>query len=128
MSGRTALLICCSKEEAATIRTRAKMERRILSNYVLNVVLRAAGIEEKLSSLLNRSQFLNRTPEIPVRAPGPRTTILIRCSTAEARIVRAAAKRRQIPISSWVLLCLRRSWVAKDARPAGLFPPTMAMQ
>lgn len=102
------------------------MERRILSNYVLNIVLRSAAIEEKLSSLLNRSQFRNRALDMPVRAPGPRTAILIRCSTTEARMVRVAAKRRQIPISSWVLHCLRRSWVAKDARPAGLFQSTVA--
>lgn len=128
MSSRTALLICCSQEEATTIRTRATMERRILSNYVLNIVLRSAAIEEKLSSLLNRSQFRNHTLDMPDRAPGPRTAILIRCSTAEARIVRAAAKRRQLPISSWVLLCLRRAWVARDARPTGLLQSSTAKQ
>jgi uncharacterized protein (DUF1778 family) len=44
---RTALLIRCSKEEAEKIRDAAKRERRTLSGYVLNTILRRISNQEK---------------------------------------------------------------------------------
>jgi uncharacterized protein (DUF1778 family) len=44
---RTALLIRCSKEEAEKIRDAAERERRTLSGYVLNTILRRISNQEK---------------------------------------------------------------------------------
>ena len=43
--GRTALLIRCSKNEGTLISAEAQIERRTVSNYVLNVVMRAVEFE-----------------------------------------------------------------------------------
>ncbi len=48
------------------------------------------------------------------RCPGPRTTMLIRCTTDEAARIRSAAKRRDTTISGFVLHTLRCSWVVAE--------------
>ena len=111
MPGRTSLLINCSVEEALTIRARAKLERRGISGYVLNIVMRSVDFEEKLLAKAGRLQTLRRSLSgTPIRPVRPRTTMLVRCSTAEARRIRRNAKRRDSTISGFVLHCLRRSW------------------
>lgn len=109
MNDRTALLIRCSHTEATIIRNEAKLERRTVNNYVLNIVLRSLQIDERVS-LGGRDRSVYFTP---MSVPGPRSAILVRCSIAEARGIRAAAKQRKTGISSYVLHTLRRTWDVK---------------
>jgi len=103
---RTAILISCSEEEATKIRTRAEYDFRGVSAYVLNIVLRAVELDEKLLG-----QFLKLSPiPAPNRVPGRRTTVLIRCWDDQASRIRAAAQRRSTTISRFVLNCLYRNW------------------
>ena len=122
MSDRTALLICCSKEEAAAIRAQAKEQRRGLSNYVLNIVLRSVDMQEKLSPERAGPWVANRSLQKGPAGPrGPRTAILIRCSTTEATRIRAAAGKRWMPISRFILQCLKRSQDISRAGVVGFF-------
>jgi uncharacterized protein (DUF1778 family) len=115
MNHRDALLIRCSKQEAQTIHERARRERRSLSAYVLEVMGKTLNLEDKLLSHMSQYGAFNRVlSRIPVRTPGPRTEILVRCSDAEARRIRAAARRRDVSISGFVLHALRRSWAVAD--------------
>ena len=123
MPGRSALLICCSVEEIHTIRTEAENVRRPLSNYMVNTVMRAVIVDEKLTKLNGVPQFGRAHYDIPVRPPGARTAILLRCSNSEAKRIRASAKRKQLSISGFVLQCLRRSWNLKTASPTLLSKP-----
>ena len=103
---RTAILISCSEEEATKIRTRAEYDFRGVSTYVLNIVLRAVELDEKLLG-----QFHRLTPlSTRVRVLGRRTAVLVRCSDDQASRIRAAAKRRSTTISGFVLNCLYRNW------------------
>ena len=45
---RTALLVRCTTDEAARIRTEAEKQRRTISGYVLQITLRAMEIEDRL--------------------------------------------------------------------------------
>lgn len=45
---RTALLVRCSEEEAASIRDAAKRERRTISGFILNAVLNRIANQKKL--------------------------------------------------------------------------------
>jgi uncharacterized protein (DUF1778 family) len=103
MGARTALHLCCSKAEQKIIRSQAKSELRTLSGYVLGIVLRALQFEERFKGL-----------PVPVRKKprrvGPRTSILVRCSSADATRIRLAAGRRRTAISAFVLDQLRRAW------------------
>lgn len=122
MSDRTALLICCSKEEAATIRAQAKEQRRGLSNYVLNIVLRSVDMEERLSPRQIGPRVPNRSVQkSPVGMARPRTAILVRCSATEATRIRAAAGKRWMPISRFILQCLKRSQDISRAGVVGFF-------
>lgn len=103
---RTAILISCSEEEATKIRTRAEFDFRGVSAYVLNIVLRAVDLDEKL---LGQFHKLSPLPA-PTRVPGHRTAVLIRCSDEQAFRIRAAAKRRSTAISRFVLNSLNRNW------------------
>jgi hypothetical protein len=103
---RTALLISCSEEEATKIRTRAEYDFRGVSAYILNIVLRAVELDEKL---LGQFQTLVPLPS-RIQVPGRRTAVLVRCSDEQASRIRAAAKRRHTTISGFVLNCLNRSW------------------
>jgi hypothetical protein len=118
MGGRTALLICCSVEEAKKIRSEAAFEHRTVAGYVLNILSRALRLEERLAAQLSRFQQLNRVlARAPVRDPGARTTMLIRCSVEEANHIRIAAKRRDTTISGFVLHCIRRNWHVTLGKP-----------
>jgi uncharacterized protein (DUF1778 family) len=111
MGDRTALLLRCSVEQAKIIHERAESERRTVAAYVLNVVMRAIELEERLLLRLTHYRELNRI--LSRRAlldPGPRTAILLRCSKEEAGRIRMAAKRRDMSISGFILHSLRRSW------------------
>jgi len=103
---RTAILISCSEEEATKVRTRAEYDFRGVSAYVLNIVLRAVELDEKL---LGQFEKLSPLPS-RIRVLGRRTAALVRCSDDQASRIRAAAKRRSTTISGFVLNCLNRNW------------------
>lgn len=120
MVPRTALLIRCSLEEASKIRAEAEIEKRTVSGYVLNIMVRALRIEDKLAAIIHDSN-LNRTlARLPLRMPGPRTAILVRCSVDEAKKIRAAAARRDATISGFVLHSLRSAWRVAAGHPTNL--------
>ena len=110
---RTALLIHCSRREAETIRARARQERRIINGYVLNLLDSFLEFDErlfhKLTSFTHLAALSRKDPR-----QGPRTAILVRCSTVEASRIRVAAKRRQSTISGFVMHCLRQAWLVED--------------
>lgn len=112
MANRTALLIRCSKHEAASIRARAKAERRTISHFVLRIVLQAVEIEETIEGMwVSNPAFREQSRSFhknPQRKVGPRTAILVRCSMEEAERIRAAAHRKNTMISDYVLHCVRR--------------------
>src|SRR5215469_17944987 len=116
MATRTALLIHCLKEEADQIRQRARLDRRTVSGYVLNIVMSAVAFEQRLYVRLNGFRALNQTLARRILRPmGPKTTMLLHCSTEEAKKIRLAAERRETTISGFVIDCLRRFWKASDA-------------
>jgi uncharacterized protein (DUF1778 family) len=117
---RTALLVRCSNEEAQRIRIEAEKQRRTISAYVLQITGRAVEIEERLLARVNppsiTSQIANRKSLL---GAGPRTAILVRCTTSEAERIREAAHRRDLRINAFVLQALRRSW-ASELKPPSL--------
>lgn len=108
---RTVLLIHCSKQHATTIRKQAKVERRTISGYVLNVVMRQVDFEEILVARVARLRALNGTlSESVTFETGPRTTMLLACARRDAKRIRRAARLREVTISGFVLGALNRSW------------------
>jgi|SRR5579872_5525638 len=119
MAKRTALLIRCSVDEAAQIRNLARNENRTISGYVLNIMERTLRIEDRLAARMLAFGGLNLTLlRTPLRAPGPRTAILVRCYVDQADRIRASAARRDTTISAFVLHSLRLAWNAVHGRPA----------
>jgi uncharacterized protein (DUF1778 family) len=118
MPYRTALLIRCSEAEATIIRDQAGIERRTISAYVLDIVLRSLDLEQILSIRWPRASRQKRTRahELMVRG-GSRSAILLRCSQAEARLIRSAASEKGTTISASVLRALRRWWEVQTALP-----------
>jgi uncharacterized protein (DUF1778 family) len=117
---RTALLVRCSTDEAASIRAEAEKQRRTISGYVLQVMIRAIDIEDrlfaKLTGFRSTNQMMSRRALI---APGARTAILVRCNVDEAGRIREAARRRDLPINGFILRALKRVWaVDTNPRPA----------
>ena len=113
MTHRTALIISCSREQAAAIHERAELERRTVSAYVLRILMRWLDLEERLVGI-QQDSGRPLTAYHPVRPPGPRTTMLLRCSKEEAHRIRAGAKRRATTISWFVLHSLALCWSAED--------------
>ena len=106
---RTALLIRCSNEQACSVRVYAEKERRTISGYVLNIVMRAVQLEERLQERLTHYAAMNRVlSRRSFRPPGPRTAILIRCTIEEANLVRNTARRREMSVSGFVLQALQK--------------------
>lgn len=131
MPDRTALLINCSEQELEQMRASAEAEHRTLSGYVLNILMRTVTFEETLFASLNR--FAESKPTTrPSRPAGPRATMLLRCSIAEATRIRAAAKRRKTTISAFVLQTLQRSWLVtkgladSQGHPFLIVPPPVS--
>jgi hypothetical protein len=110
MLSRSALHVTCTVAEAATIRLQAKNERRSMSAYVLQLVMAVVPLEERFGGFAS-----NRRPT-RVRT-GRRTSLLIRCSSEEAKRIRSAASLRQMTISSFVLDHVKRSWKARGIKP-----------
>lgn len=125
MGKRAALLIYTSQEDAQRIRERATLEHRTVSGYVLNILLRTVAFEETLYQKLSGPGLAGISPRPAICPPGPKTTMLLRCSAEHAQRIRSAARRRVTSISGFVRDALWRSWSAETqhrgvthARPA----------
>ena len=124
---RTALLIRCAANDAERIRSEAGKERRTISSYVLGIASRAVELEDrpyaKMSMYSDFNQIVSRKAS---DHPGPRTAILVRCDDVDAQQIREAARRRDVPITSFVLQSLQQVWkqtvppvaVTSDNRPS----------
>src|SRR5215469_11040276 len=110
MARRAAILISCSKEEAAKIREAAKAERRTISGYVFNIVIRAAEFDAVLLARSAGIKKLSTLSKSVVRGPVPKTTMLLWCSPEESAQIRRAAKMRETSISGFILHSLKRCW------------------
>lgn len=110
MPDRAALLLYCSKEEAATIREHARRQHRGVSSYILHVVLSAVTFQEMLLGHLNHRPKPKLAPLTIDPIGYPRTTMLVRCAGREAEAIHHAARMRNISTSRFMLHCLRRSW------------------
>lgn len=117
---RTALLIRCTTDEASRIRMEAEKQRRTISGYVLQILVRQIEIEDRLFAKITDYRFMNQIATRKVLIPpGPRTAILVRCGTSEADRIREAARRRDVPINVFVLQALKRAWtVETNLQPA----------
>ena len=113
MTNRSALLISCSKEEARTIREHARLQRRTISGYVFNIVMRAIEFEDKMAHVA----FGRLTGIVPKSQRGAKTTMLLWCAKEESERIRGAAKRRGATISGFILHTLRRSWRVAGENP-----------
>lgn len=113
MSDRTALIISCSREQAAAIHQRAEIERRTVSGYVLRILIRWLDLEDKILAI-QQGTTRRLTSQRVMYPPGKRTTMLLRCSKEEAERIKAAAKRRCTTISWYVLHTLSLAWTARD--------------
>jgi|SRR5579862_546051 len=107
----------CSQVEADLIHKQAQAQRRSITGYVLHIVLRHIETDEMVA----KGQPFLAVWKQPPKASGPRTTFLIRCSGEESDRIRAAAERRAITISGYVLYALRHTW--KVQMELGLMPP-----
>ena len=112
------MLLHCSIEEATQVRCHAQLEYRNVSAYMLRLVMNAVRMDEKFApgpggfrDVMISGKW-KRTGE-----KKPRTTMLLRCSPEEARLIREAAARRGLPMSEYVFRALRRSWKAMDEVP-----------
>lgn len=107
---RTALLVRCSAEEADRIRFEAQKERRTISSYVLRIASIKVATDDRLILRPNShtaNELSSRRPSIP---PSRRTAILVRCAVEEAERIRAASRRREIPINAFILRALESTW------------------
>jgi hypothetical protein len=71
---------------------------------------RTTAVEDRLATTMN---YLAMNPVLsrrPVNGPGPRTALLVRCSSAEAEQIREGAKQRELTINAFVLQGLKRVW------------------
>jgi hypothetical protein len=111
MAGRGSLLLSCTKEEAEEMRVRAKAQNRTLSATILKVVLRGIDFDDRMFA-----EFKARAlPPVEPR-PGRKIAVHLRCSVAQARRIRAAARRRGATISRYVLYFLSAAWAVEKER------------
>jgi uncharacterized protein (DUF1778 family) len=104
-------LIGCSRDQANAIREMAAQHPRTISGYVLNIVMRKVELDE---GMFRRHHRLTLRRSVNWRAPGARTTMIVRCSREEAWRVRTAARRREMTISKFVLDALQVAWSVAD--------------
>jgi uncharacterized protein (DUF1778 family) len=115
MPDRSAILLHCSRDQADQIHQRANFHHRPVSNYILSVLMPMVAFEERLYARLTHFEELNRAlGRRYVRATGPQTTVLLRCSAEESKRIRSAAARRDMTLSGFVFQSLKRSWVISD--------------
>jgi uncharacterized protein (DUF1778 family) len=106
-SDRSAILLCCSKEESRTLHEQAHLDGRTVSAYVLNIIMKTVQLDEKLSF-----QLSSLARDHAIRPNGPRTKVLLRCSRQEGNRIHRAARKRDTTVSAFVMQALRTSWQA----------------
>jgi hypothetical protein len=113
---RSSLIVRCSRDDAARVRTHAAAERRTVSGYVLYILDRSFWVEGHLLKGLDGSFLAAQARFIESkRGDGdPRTALHLRCSAGLAQKIRAYAARRELSISDFVMFSLWRSWDAVD--------------
>jgi uncharacterized protein (DUF1778 family) len=111
---RTALLIRCTKDEADAIRLGAAREYRTIGGYLMRILHRSLWIEEKFRPGVTDAFLKSRATRFrdEFALGTARTATLLRCSIADADRIRKAASRRDMSISDFVRLSLRRHWEA----------------
>ena len=114
MSARAAILIHCSSAEAREIRTRASLEHRTVSSYMIHVLVTVLAFDEKLFARLHTFEDVKTIAPVSHHPVRPRTTIMLRCSEEESLRIRRAAKRRGASISGYIVESLRRYWELSD--------------
>ena len=111
----TSLLINCSGNEAEQVRKRAVLQRRTVSGYVINIVMRAIEFSNGLVSSLGKPAYFKLPQGKRVKGVAPRTTLRVYCAADESKRIRGAASQRKMTISGFVLSCLRRSWETENS-------------
>jgi hypothetical protein len=109
---RTALLIRCTKEEAAKLREQALSEHRSVSGCMLNVLERRLWMEERWGAGLGAPSHSPHALAKVIRSAESRSELFLRCSQSEAQRIRKAAARRSMSISRFVIFSLQRQWEA----------------
>jgi uncharacterized protein (DUF1778 family) len=110
------LLLSCSRREAEQVRKKAALQRRTVSGYVINIVMRSVEFSDGLVSSLGKlPPFFKLDRGKQAKGVAPRTTLHIYCTAEESKRIRGAASRRDMTISGFVLSCLRRSWETESA-------------
>jgi len=112
---RASLLINCSKREAQEVRSRADFQRRTVSGYIVNIVIRRIEFAEEIASAANRPAFYSYRGRKTAEAAGPRTTLHIYCAFDEARQIRRAARLSKLTMSGFIFHCLHNSWQTEDS-------------
>jgi uncharacterized protein (DUF1778 family) len=115
---RAALLIRCSREEAAAIRNQAAAEHRSVSGCMLYVLERSASLEERFAPAPRLYAAAQRAASRAAQQPHERAALLLRCTSQQAQRIRAVAARRGMSISQFVLFSFHRHWRAlQDLAP-----------
>lgn len=111
---RTALTVRCSQQDAKALHMQAASEHRSISGCLLNVLDRYLAMEEGLVHGLPDSLLEKKAREFRLLGPGEAgARILLRCFSDEANRIRAAAAKRQMGVSNFIVFCLRRHWQAR---------------
>jgi uncharacterized protein (DUF1778 family) len=110
---QTSLLIHLSKKEAQEVRGRAQIQRRTVSGYVMNIVLRRIEFADEIAS--NAPIAFKLTVPKQKKTSQPRTTLHIYCSVDEANRVRRSARLGRTTIGGFILNSLRHSWSIEDS-------------
>lgn len=110
---RTALLIRCSKEEAAILRAQAAAEHRTISGCMLDILERSVWMEQQYAHGVTQSFLENQAREFRLaHRMRDRTSLLLRCSTDEADRIRTVAWNRSMSISEFAAFSFWRHWEA----------------
>src|SRR5215470_304919 len=126
MHSCTSLLINCYNMKALRIRISDLRQHHTISDYILNILMKAIRYDESLAHLHElggREKFSIRNIEFyglggfSSRPPGPRTTMLLSCPMEDAHRIRETAKRKETTISGLVLHALRLAWAIPDGKP-----------
>jgi uncharacterized protein (DUF1778 family) len=112
---RAQLPLHCTVDEANAVRRRANDEYRTVSGYILRLVMRAAHMDQRFAETLP-TQFgvTALRGRQNWRGTEERTRLLLRCSSNDARLIRNAAKSRDMTVSAYVFSAMRRAWSIAD--------------
>lgn len=119
----SSLLIHCSRKDAEQVRMKAKLERRPVSSYVMNIVMRSVEFHERLVVRLGMSPLFKVNRRQKLKGIAPRTTLHIYCASDEAKRIRDIATLRGVTISGFIVGSLRRAWEIESSMKLINFGP-----